>query len=310
MNLFLHQFALAFPLFSLVFVGFMMMRVSGWPGSISEGLSRFVFTLALPALLFRLIGRSDLPPVDFRLLFAFFGGCLIVFILGRLIAWKMFRLEGVSQSVFAQGGIFSSNVLLGLPLAKVSLGDAAVPPVAMVLVFNSLILWTLVSVSVEWARHGNLSLKGLTRTARGVLTTPVILGILLGALFGFSGWTLPKIIDTPLAMVAESAAPMSMIALGMSLAEYRLRDGLGMSAAMCALKLAAHPLVVWMLAWLLGLPRLETQVAVLLASMSIGVNVYLMSRHFEVLEGPVASALLLSTMLAAITTPLVLALLH
>ena len=63
------------------------------------------------------------------------------------------------------------------------------------------------------------------------------------------------------------------------------------------------------LARLLGLPPLETQVVVLLASLAVGANVYLMARHFKVLEGPVAGSLILSTMLSALTTPLIVSLL-
>ena len=98
MNAFLHYVALAAPLFSLVFVGYMLMRFSGWPPAMSESLAQFVFSVALPALLFRFLSDlSKLPPVDARLLIAFFGSCMIVFVLGRLIAWKMFALDGVSQ---------------------------------------------------------------------------------------------------------------------------------------------------------------------------------------------------------------------
>ena len=69
-----------------------------------------------------------------------------------------------------------------------------------------------------------------------------------------------------------------------------------------------QPLVVWGLAVALGLPTMETQVIVLLASIAIGANVYLMSRQFKTLEGPVASSLVLSTGLAALTTPLLMTL--
>ena len=72
--------------------------------------------------------------------------------------------------------------------------------------------------------------------------------------------------------------------------------------------LVIQPLVVFALARLLRLPPVETSAVVLLASMSVGTNVYLMSRQFGVLEGPVASSLLLSTVLAALTTPVVLTL--
>ena len=309
MNTFLNHVALASPLFILVFAGYLMMRWSGWPKSMSENLSRFVFSVALPAMLFRMMSDlSQLPPVDARLLLAFFGGCLIVFVIGRLLAWKLFALDGVAQSVFALGGVFSNNVLLGLPLAKVALGDAAVPSVALVLVFNALILWTLVTLSVEWARHGSFSLRGFAKTLRGVLTNPIVAGILSGTLFGLSGLQLPAFVDVPLGMAGQAAAPMALIALGMGLAEYGVRGGWRISVAISVVKLIVQPLVVWLLARLLGLPPMETQVVVLLASTAVGANVYLMSRQFATLEGPVASSLVLSTGLAALSTPLVLTL--
>ena len=311
MDVFLHQLSLALPLFSVVLIGYLTMRLSGWPTSVSDGLTRFVFTLALPAMLFRLMSQSrSLPPVDSRLLIAFFGGCLIVFVIGRLVSWKFFALDGVSQSIFALGGVFSNNVMLGLPLAKVSLGEAAVPSVALVLVFNALILWTLVTVSVEWARHGNFSLRGFARTARGVLTNPVVVGILAGTAVSLSGWDLPEVIDAPIGLIGQSGSTMALIALGMGLAEYGIRDGLRFSFTVCAIKLVVLPLVVWGLAWLLGLPKMETQVVVLLSSMATGANVYLMSRQFKALEGPTASALVLSTLLASVTTPFILTLMN
>jgi predicted permease len=176
------------------------------------------------------------------------------------------------------------------------------------LVFNALTLWTLVTVSVEWARHGSFSLHGFAKTVRGVLTNPIVAGILAGTLFGLSGLVLPAFIDAPLAMAGQAAAPMALIALGMGLAEYGVREGWKISVAISAVKLVVQPLVVWLLARLLGLPPMETQVVVLLASTAVGANVYLMSRQFASLEGPVASSLVLSTGLAALSTPLVLTL--
>lgn len=309
MNTFLNQIALATPLFVLVLLGYALMRLFHWPKAMADHMTRFVFSVALPAMLFRLMSDfSKLPPVDARLLVAFFGGCLVVFILGRLIAWRVFQLDGVGQSVFALGGVFSNNVMLGLPLAKVALGEAAVPPVALVLVFNALVLWTLVTVSVEWARHGSFSVRGFARAARAVLVNPIVAAILSGTLFGIIGLPLPALVDGPMAMLAQAATPMALIALGMGLAEYRLRDEWRISLAISAVKLLVQPLVVWLLARLLGLGTLETRVVVLLASLAVGVNVYLMSRQFEALEGPVAGSLILSTALAALTTPLVLTL--
>jgi predicted permease len=46
----------------------------------------------------------------------------------------------------------------------------------------------------------------------------------------------------------------------------------------------------------------------LLAAMPVGANVYLMSREFGVLAGAVASSIVLTTAIAALTTPLALTL--
>ncbi len=300
---------LAAPLFALVFVGYALMRWTRWPSATADALSRFVFSVALPALLFRtMAGMSGLPPVDARVLVAFFGGCLLVFGFARVVGRQLLGLDGVQQSVFAMGGVFSNNVLLGVPLANATLGPRALPAVALILVFNALTLWTLATASVEWARNRTLSGRGVALTLRNVLTNPVVAGILAGTAFGSAGLRVPAAVDTPLRMVATAAVPMALIALGMGLAEYGVRAGWRVSAGITGIKLVVHPLIVWALARLLGLPLLETQVVTLLASIAVGANVYLMSREFRALEGPVAASLVVSTFLAVMTTPAALAL--
>jgi predicted permease len=306
---FAQQFQIAAPLFALVLIGYLLSRWGRWSIEVSTALSKFVFSVALPALLFRLMsGLAALPPVDPKLLLAYFGGCLLVFVLGRGVARYAFRLDGVGQSVFALGGIFSNNVLLGVPLARSALGEAAMPAVALVLVFNTLLLWTLVTVSVEWARHGELSLKGFRKTARSVLTNPIVASIVAGSIFGLAGGRIPALIDEPLRLLGDAATPLALFVLGMGLSEYGVRQGWREGIAITVLKLVVQPLVVWVLARLLQLSPVETRAVVLLASLAVGVNVYLMSREFRSMEGAVATSMVLSTVLAALTTPLVLTL--
>ncbi len=302
--------ALTAPLFLLVLLGYALTRWGRWPKPVADALTRLVFSVAIPALLFRLMSDfSRLPPVDARLLLAYFGACFAVFLLGRLLAARVFCLDGVAQSVFALGGIFANNVMLGIPLAKVTLGERSLPVISLVLVFNALVLWTLVTISVEWARHRALSWSGYVQAAKAVLANPVVASILLGTGWGFAALQLPGFVDQTLALVGEAAVPLSLIALGMGLAEYGIREGWRVSAAITVLKLAVQPLAVWLLARALSLPPLETNAIVLLAALPVGANVYLMSRQFDTLGGPVAASLVLSTALAAVTTPLILLLL-
>jgi len=298
------------PLFVLVAIGFALTRFGRWPMAAGDALTRFVFTVAIPVLLFRLMSEfARAPHVDARLLLAYFGACLVVYAVARVVAALLFRMDGASQSVFALGGIFSNNVLLGVPLAKVALGEAALPAVSLVLVFNSLLLWTLATVSVEWARLGTFSADGLRRTTIGVLRNPIVASILAGTAYGFTGLTLPDFVDQTMTLLGNAAIPLSLVALGMGLAGFGAGTGWRESAAMAAIKLVLHPLAVYVLAGLLQLPPVETAAIVMLAALPVGANVYLMSRQFGVLTGAVASAIVATTALAAVTTPLVLAVL-
>ncbi|MBP7081194.1 MAG: AEC family transporter [Rhodocyclaceae bacterium] len=310
MNNFLHQLTLAAPHFGVIAGGYALVRWAGCPKKYADLLTRFVFLIALPATLFRLMSDlSHLPAVDTRLLLAYFGSCLFVFGLGRFIGWRWFNLDGKAQSIFGLGGVFSNNVLLGIPLATSAFGVVAMPTVALILVFNALTLWTLVTVSVEWAVHGEFSLAGFGKTIKEVASNPIVASIVSGSLFGFAGGSIPPLIDLPLSWLALTAAPLALLALGMGLAGYGLRADWRQSLSICCLKLLVQPIVVWLFARSLNLPPLETQVVVLLAALPVGVNVYLMARQFRSMETPVASSLVASAILASFTIPMILALL-
>ncbi len=301
----LKQLALSAPLFGIVGLGYALALLPLWRKRWTDVASRFVFGVAIPALLFRMMARrGELPPIDERLLLAFFGGCLIVFGLGRLLAAKAFRLDGVAQSVFGMGGIFSNNVLLGIPLAQAFLGPAALAAIALVLLFNTIVLWMIVSFSVAWATHGALSWRGLGGVVGKVLRNPIILSILAGAAWSFvAGEALPEPLSTALAWLSGVAGPCALLVLGMGLAQHAALSQWRLSATMSAVKLCVQPLVVWVLCAALALPELETAAVVLLGAMPVGVNVYLMALQFDALKGAVAGSLVLSTLVASLTAP-------
>ena len=76
----------------------------------------------------------------------------------------------------------------------------------------------------------------------------------------------------------------------MGLASYALKEGWRESVVICVLKLAVQPILVYLLARLMDLSPLQTQVVVLLAACPTGANVYLMARQFGTMEAPIASS--------------------
>lgn len=293
----------------MVLLGALIARVTKWPPAWTVALNRFVFAVPLPVLLFRAVSRvGGESHADLRLLLAFFGSCLLVFGLGFWTGKALLRKSPPGPAMIGIASVFSNNGLLGIPLVHILLGPLAMPAVAWIMTFNAVTLWTLATVVIESSKVGEANFKGLRRTLAKVGTSPIVIGIACGAVVALLRLPIPEWLGETLDKVSHAAGPLALIALGLDIARYEVKRDLSSALVICSYKLVIQPLVAWLLCLVLGLPLLETQVVVLMASLSVGVNVHLMAQHFDSSQAAVASSLVLSTLVGAVTTPVLLAL--
>lgn len=307
---FSQQFYALLPFFILIAIGYILVRLFKWSDQFTNGLTKFLFNLAIPIMLFGVMSQFHTQKeMDPMLVLAYFGASFILFFIEKIYAKYLLKLTAQESSVFGVGGIFSNNVMIGIPLIMLFMGDEAIAVSALIISFNALLLWSLVSFAIEWAEHGSLSLKGFILTFRGVLKNPIVIGIILGLIVSFFRIPLPSFASATISMFSNMVAPLSLLTLGMGLAKYRLGSNLKISLNITFFKLIAHPFIIWLAAVLLGLPAFETKAIVILGSIATGMNVYLMALKFQVIEDATASSIILTTVLSAITTPIIIVLL-
>ena len=299
----------AFPLFALIGLGFLCTKLNLLTDSVGTGLSKYAFVIALPMLLFNVMSNiTHLPPPNGFIAIAFFGSCFIVFIIGRVVGDRFLKLNGEGQTIFGMAGVFSNNVQLGIPIAISLLGQEALPSIAVIFSLNGFLMWTLATIAIEISRNKSPSIrKTIIKGTWSTLKNPIVVGILAGTLWGFTGLTLPTPVQTAANLLGNSASTVALFAVGIGLAKYKLSTNLGFSLWITLLKLGVQPLIVLVLCQLIGLGPLETKATCLMACLPVGVNVYIMSQEFNVLQGATANALLITTTLACLTVPLTLA---
>ena len=95
----------------------------------------------------------------------------------------------------------------------------------------------------------------------------------------------------------------------MGLAQHRFAAGLPKGLSISLLKLVAQPLIVFALCRVMGLSEIVTQAAVLTAALPVAINIYIMAVDFRSEEGAASNAIFVSTILSAVTIPIVLTLL-
>jgi malonate transporter len=284
------------PIFGLIMLGYLL----GWrrwlAGEAATGLANITFKLFMPAVLFTGIARAQLSDgMSPMLLLAYFGPVLAIFVLVGLIAH---RLLG-RASPFGLTAAYSNNVLVGIPLVTTLLGQASLVYVFAILVFHSLILFSLQSFYNALGSAQTVSGKALLKN----LANPLIVGLSFGALLNLSGVDLPQPIWRVADWLAQAALPSALIVLGISLSRYRLRPS-PIALGLALVKLGLFPLLVWYAGGLLpGLSNEARSVLVLLAACPSGVNVLAFVTNQEDTRA-VSSTVFLSTLLAAISLPL------
>lgn len=291
------------PVFGLLFIGYLAAIAGLAEEAVVQGLSRFAFTFAIPVLLFRSMARTELPAsIDWGFLLSYYLAAFAVFA-GGMAAAALFRRPTGEHGLFGLAASYSNAVLLGVPLILTAFGDAATLPLFLLLALHSALLFTAVTLVMETTRHRVAGLRGLpAATLRGLVTNPILLGLVAGLVVNLAGVGIAGPIDAIAETLGRAATPCAVFALGASLARYPISGSLAQASTLCLLKTVAHPALVWLLATrVFDVSPEWTAVAVVMAALPVGVNVYLFAERYQAAVAPVASAIVLSTVTSLAT---------
>lgn len=290
------------PIFALIGVGY----VAGWTRHLGEraadGLSEYVFGLAVPVLIFKTLSEAKLPeggqPWGYWI--AYFTGAFIVFGIGFVVAVRVFRrghLEAVMQG-FASGQ--ANTVFVGVPIILTAFGEAGAVPLFLLIAIHLPIMTTAATILAEGVESG-VSRATMIRLAKALARNPILIGIYAGAIAKLAGIQATGVAGQAVDMIAASSVPCALVSMGLALRRYGFAGDIAASLTISLLKLVVHPLLVFGLTRVLPMPPVWAGVAVVFAAMPCGVNAYLLATHYRAGVASAASAVSLSTLISLFT---------
>ena len=286
------------PVFGIVGLGYVAARFGLFPTEANKGLSRFVFDFAIPALLFRTMATTDLPAeIEWGYLVSYFGGGYISWIAGTALSYLLFRRSGAEPAIAGMTAGFSNTVLLGVPLILTTFGEAGTLPIFLLIACHSWQLLSVVTIQAEIGIGARNEMRRLpANVGMGLVRNPIIWALLLGIIANLVGMPMPTFANALLETLGRAALPCALFAMGASLAAYRIVGALPQASVGTVLKLALHPAATYALAtYVFEVTPLWRDVAVIVAALPVGVNVYMMAQRYESGVAPAATALILST---------------
>jgi malonate transporter and related proteins len=291
------------PFFLLIGLGAVIARLKLMDVAGARALAAYVFWVAFPALLIHSL--AAMPPPDAALgagLAAYAVGAtaplFVALLVGRLAKWDRPTRGGT-----AMASATTNTAFLGAPLAAALFGQAASAPASAVVAIDCTVIMALATAALRSAAEGTSAWRAAAKTLRN----PLVAAALIGGALWLSGFALPAPLDLTLGMLRATASPVGLVALGIVIGLEAGRPSRRDSAALglvLMLKLALAPALVWILIGMTDATPLFRATATLLAACPTAVSVFIQTRAYGAFERGGALAVVLTTVGAAITLPI------
>ena len=292
------------PLILLIVIGYII-RLSGFfTENFFSGAEKFVFKVALPCSLFMSVyGANDGSAFSMPLIVFCVAAIVAVFVIPCLIT-PLFIKDNPSRGAFIQGTYRSNFAIFGLPLAErlfPGAGRAAassVMPFAIPL-FN---IFAVVILSIFAPAEKKQSVgKTVKKCLYGIVTNPLIIGIVLALPFMIFSLKLPDPITATVSYVGDIATPLALICLGASLNLKTGKNRLLTAAVASIIKVAVVPALVLTVAIILGYRSVDLGIILILFGSPTAVSSYIMAKNMGSDSDLAAQILVMSTVICSLT---------
>jgi len=286
---------LILPNFVLIVVGLVLARRFGYDIGFWSGLEKLVYYVLFPALLFRSLAVAKLELAQSAMIVAAACAFTLAGFALSLAARPVFNLDRQLHATGSQCG-YRFNTYIGLAIAGSVFGTQGVA-LAAILLGVMIPLANVLAVAML-AAHGK---RGFLHE---LVTHPLVVASVVGLAWNALGLPLPSFADQTLNLLAVTALPAGLLAVG---AAMRIESGQGPPAAHAwwlAVKLAAVPAIAWCLAHALGIGGIEARILLLCAALPTATNAYILAVRMTGDGRAVATQVTIGTVLAMFTIPL------
>lgn len=291
--------------------GYLAGRFQVLPDRSSEVLTGFVFSIAMPALIF--VSISSVPVSDFfnwSYLGVLGGGMLAMFALGIVVAHFVFPDNFTANTLHGLTAMYSSTAYIGLPLLLTIFDDAAMAPGIIGAVITGTVFAPIAIILAETDKSA--SGQGLRwKPVVAAMTRPPVLATGAGLLVSGLGFTLPAPVAAFCNVMGGAFVPCALFSAGLFIAGCSTRGAGAEIGWLVFAKLFIHPLITWWLAYrVFELEGILPAMAVIQAALPCGVPVFVLAQQYGTFVTRSSAVIVWSTAISVLSLSLLLIILE
>ena len=302
------------PIFVIMTAGFVMGRTNLFPegSGAARTLTTFVWYIAIPALIIKLIAGSTLPSIiELKNVLGYYLVLYIFYFISAFLVAPKLNINPKGRGIFALTCCFGNLGFVGIPVIQSALGEEGLRVLMMIMSFHMLTLLPITNLITEYAKHNTGSaLTIMQRAIWSSIKNPVVISLFIGLTWSALELGLSPIAIRILEFPAAAAAPVGLFAVGLSLCRVKLSGEFITALVPVTLKIILLPIgVYFMMSQLLEAPQIWVNTATLAACMPTGMAAYGYAEQYNTETVLVSSTILIGAVISAFTLVIAISLL-
>ena len=291
------------PLFIMIALGYFLKRVHILTDGFLAAANKFNFTITLPVLLFTdLASKNFKETFDLKFVLFCAGSTTIGFFAAWILA-KIFMKNKNNVGEFVQACYRSSTAVLGLALIQNIYGSTGM---AGMMVLGAVPLYNVYAVIVLQTESpiNKKGEKNIQRALKGIVTNPILIGVILGLVASLINIKFPTIIDTSLNYVARIATPLAVICIGGEFSFQNAFKSIKTSSLAAFVKIVLLPAVFVPIAILMGFYTEKLVAILVMLAGPTTPSCFIMAKQYGYDGTITSSAVVLTTLFSSVTLTL------
>ena len=293
------------PIFAIILLGRVLRGRHFFAPQTLADIDRLVFKVLLPVLLFRDIASGRITEQFDLKFFLFCAGTTTLYFFAIWLGAAKGLSDKSMVGAFTQGAFRGSQAVLGVAFVQNMYGSAGLVPlmiVATVPLYNIFSVLVLTVAAPKTEQHHGV----VARTLGGIITNPIILGILAGLPFSLLQIDFPPLVSKAVDMLAVCATPLALLSIGAGFEGRKAIQKISPTCSAVFIKLIGLPLLFLPIAVWMGFRGQARVALVILYGAPSTVTGYVMAKNMGGDHVLSSSIIVLSTALSAATLTVIL----
>ena len=286
------------PIFLVAGIGYIAGK---WLNVETRSISRVVFYLFSPCLIFDLLVTSQLNNGDMLRIIGFTVACVLTV---GAITWVLGRLMKLERKMLAAVLICTMTLNAGnygLSLNLFAFGEEALAYASLFFVTSAIITYTL---GVMIASMGK---SNLAASLKGLIKIPAVYAVVLALIFILLNWKLPLPLSRSISLLGDAAIPGMLLVLGLQLQKNHRTHNFRALFLANGMRLLGGMGIGFIMATIFGLQSMAFNAGVLQSSVPTAVLATILATEYDAEPTFVTTAVFSATFLSPLTlTPLLL----